>query len=204
MGDLFYTFNAGTLTSRCPMPTKFAHLLQFVPRVENFIALHTQESITNINQQLDSTVNLMVSNIIQRVIAQVIGHTSSGFITIKGTDDGALHVSVRDALAAEKTPLKATINILGAATHDIIGAVAGKKHKISFIMFTVAGDTDVSFRDETGLLSGAMPFGGVDEPRGMVGNHGTNPLVCTVGEKFQIVSSAAIQISGYLLYYDEA
>jgi len=92
MEDQLYKFDPGTNTSRCPMPTRFDHLLKFITKVENYISLHSQEDIININSQLDQTTNLMISNIIQRVIAQIIGQTPSGFITIKGTDDGELHV----------------------------------------------------------------------------------------------------------------
>ncbi|GAH68745.1 unnamed protein product [marine sediment metagenome] len=84
MQDQLYIFDPGTNTSRCPMPTRFEHFLKFITKDENFLGLHSQEDITNINQQLDQTLNLMVSNIIQRVIAQVIGKTDKGFETIKG------------------------------------------------------------------------------------------------------------------------
>ncbi|GAJ10085.1 unnamed protein product, partial [marine sediment metagenome] len=70
MESQFYIFDPGTNTSRCPMPTRFDHALKFITKDENFLGLHSQEDITNINQQLDQTTNLMISNIIQRVIAQ--------------------------------------------------------------------------------------------------------------------------------------
>lgn len=106
MEDQLYTFDPGTNTSRCPMPTRFEHFLSFIPKEENFLGLHSQTDITNINKQLDQTLNLMISNIIQRVIAQVIGQTDTGFITIKGTDNGELHVyapgigAISDAIVA--------------------------------------------------------------------------------------------------------
>ncbi|MBA7496014.1 hypothetical protein ES702_06611 [subsurface metagenome] len=202
MEDLFYIFDPGTNTSKCPIPTRFDHLLKFVTRVEQYIALHSQEDIININSQLDKTTNLIISNIIQRVIAQIIGQTDKGFVTIKGTDDGAIHVSVQEDPDSLKTPLKAKIAIATAVTHDIIGIVAGKSHHITSIMFTVAGEVNITLRDETGTFTGAMDFGGTNEPRGMTHNHETFPLICTAGEKFQITLSAAIQVSGYVTYYD--
>lgn len=106
MEEQFYTFDPGTNTSKCPIPARFDHVLKFITKSENFIALHSQEDITNINSQLDQTTNLMISNIISRVIAQIIGQTDKGFVTIKGTDDGELHVyapgigSLDDAIVA--------------------------------------------------------------------------------------------------------
>jgi len=241
-----YIYDPGTNTSRCPMPTNFDHLLKFITKEENYLGLHSQEDITNINNQLDQTLNLMISNIIQRVIAQVIGQTESGFVTIKGTDDGELHVyapaigAITDLIVAagasgslsaklrrvtqgledlktsiviqsgstvqiegtSQTILSKAISISGIQTHDIIAAASGKSHHITSIMFTVAGDVTVTFRDETALLSGAMSFGGTDEPRGMTHNFGFIPLKCDTGKKFQIVLDAAIQVSGVLTYYD--
>ncbi|GAI98848.1 unnamed protein product, partial [marine sediment metagenome] len=88
MENEYYSYNPGTFTCRAPLPERFEHFLKFITKDENFLGLHSQEDITNINQQLDQTLNLMVSNIIQRVIAQIIGKTDKGFETIKGTDDG--------------------------------------------------------------------------------------------------------------------
>ena len=244
----YFKFDPGTNTCKAPVPVVFEHLLSFISKIENFIALHSQTDITNINSQLDQTLNLMISNIIQRVIAQVIGKTDDGFETIKGTDDGELHVyaaaigAVADAIVAagatgslsaklrrvtqgledlktlivlasgstvqvsgtSQTPLKAVINFATAATHDIIAAVAGKKHKITDIVFTVGGDVDVTLRDDDGVFTGAMQLGGTNEPRGFVSNHGQIPMCCGTNKKFQITLTAAVQVSGYVLYYDEA
>jgi len=226
MIELAYKFRVATGTSRRPTPLKYEHLRKYIDKAERFISLSSIEQVTNVNQQLEQTANLFVSNVISRVIAQLIGQTDKGFVTIKGTDDGALKVYIDDfdpsaSLSLElsagtnligkvqiegtsQTPLRAAINIATGVTHDIIAAVSGKKHKITFIMFTVAGDVSVTLRDETGAISGVMDFGGTDEPRGMVANHAQIPMVCTVGEKFQITLSSAVQVSGYCLYYDEA
>jgi len=226
MEDQLYLFDPGTITSKCPMPTIFDYFLKTVPKVEQYISLHTQEDIININHQLDETQNLIISNIIQRVIAQIIGQTSDGFVTIKGTDDGELHVYIAGSDTAaplhilidagtnligkiqiqgsSQTPLKAVINFATAATHDIIAAVSGVKHKITTIVFTVAGDTNITLKDEDGNFTGAMDFGGTNEPRGFVSNHAQITMNCGTNKKFQIINSAAVQVSGYVLYYDEA
>jgi len=103
-----------------------------------------------------------------------------------------------------QTMLKAVINIATAATHAIIAAVANVKHKITMIVLTVGGDTDLTFERAATAMSGAMAFGGTNEPRGMVANHGNFPLECGTNEAFNITNSAAIQVSGYVVYYDEA
>lgn len=102
-----------------------------------------------------------------------------------------------------KDSLKAVINFNTADTHDIIAAVTGARHCITTIMFTVSGETNITFRDESGAFTGPMDFGGTNEPRGMVSNHGIRPLKCTISEKFQIVSTGAVQVSGYVIYYDQ-
>lgn len=222
-------FDVSTGSSRRPTPLAYAHLLKWVEPLQKYIQLGSQADIINVNKQFDSSANFYVSNVIQRVIAQLIGQTDKGFITIKGTDDGELNIYLdQDAkdlieelkttivLAAgtnligkvqiagtSQTPLRAVINFATAATHDIIAAVSGKKHKITTIVFTVAGETNITLRDETGGISGAMDFGGTSQPFGMVANHALVPMECTISEKFQIISSGAVQVSGYVLYYDE-
>lgn len=202
MDNVYFKFNPGTHTGRFPKPTRFDHLLGFASKIEQYLTIHNQEDIVNINELLEQTLNLQISNIISRVIAQVIGETGDGFITIKGTDDGALHVSVQEDPASKKTIEHEDINFAGIATHDIIAAVAGKSHHIMSIMFTVAGEVNLTLRDETGVFTGAMDFGAASEPRGMTHNHELAPLICTVGEKFQITASHNIQVSGYVTYYD--
>lgn len=203
MDNQYFSFNPGTNTCRSPIPVKFDYLLSFVDRIEQYLALHNQEEIININSQLDHTTNLMISNIIQRAIAQIVGDRNGGFITIKGTAEGALHVSIQEDVLSQKTPLKAVINFSTAATHDIIAATLMKKHKITDIVFTVGGDTNITLKDEDGNFTGAMDFGGTDEPRGMVSNHGQIPMPCGTNKAFQMISSAAVQVSGYVLYYSE-
>lgn len=202
MQNEYFSFNPGTVTCRSPIPSKFEHFLKFITKEENFLGLHSQEDITNINNQLDQTLNLMVSNIIQRVIAQVIGQTPTGFITIQATGEGSLYVSVREDPDSRKVPLHAKIDIATTATHDIIAGVPGKSHRITAIMFTVGGEVNITLRDETGPFTGAMNFGAATEPNGMTHNHELIPLVCTVGEAFQITLSTDIQVSGYCTYYD--
>ncbi len=92
MEDLLFIFDPGTHTCKSPIPTRFEHLLGSVDKIEQYLTIHSQEDIVNINKLLESTLNLQISNIIQRTISQVIGEYGDGFITIKGTEDGELHV----------------------------------------------------------------------------------------------------------------
>jgi len=219
-----YIYDPGTNTSRCPSPTNFEHLLKFITKEENYLGLHSQEDITNINNQLDQTLNLMISNIIQRVIAQVIGQTDKGFVTIKGTNDGALHVYLAETAATLEilATLQAGANLIGkvqiegpahteqraiisfatVATHDITLAAPTGSYHITSIMFTVDGDVGIILRDESGVISGPMSFGGTNEPRGMAHNFGQIPLLCAAGKKFQMTLDAIIQVSGVVTFYD--
>ena len=213
-------------SGRRPTPTTFEHLRKYSPLELAYLKLSSQVDITNINSILEQTANLYVSNEIHRVIAQVIGKLDPGFITIEGTEAGSLKVSIEENLTSlltgiilaagtnligkvqisgsAQTELSARINIATAATHDIIAAVADVKHHITSIMFTVAGQVNVTLINEGTNLTGAMDFGGTNEPRGMTHNYGQIPMVCGTNKKFQILLSAAVQVSGVVTYYDEA
>lgn len=249
-------FHVPTGSGRRPTPLAYEHLREWLAKDERFLELHSHVDITNIDQQLDQTSKIMISNVIQRVIAQIIGDKDPGFVSIKGTDGGALHVypaggaadgkidvkvedgddaalgAIADAIVAagaegtlsaklrrvtqgledlksvkiagtSQTEKSAAINIATAATHDIIAVDGTKSHHITSIMFTVAGEVNVTLKDDGSVTSGAMDFGGTDEPRGVTHNFGLVPLVCGAGKKFQILLSAAVQVSGIVTYYSE-
>jgi len=193
-------FNPATETSRRPTPEKFAHLRKWIDVDTKFIDITNITNLKNINIQLEQTSVLYASNVISRVIAQLIGATTEGFVTLEATDDGRLKVDVR---TGQPTTQKAKIDFATAATHEIIAAVAGKKIKVVNLMLTVAGETNLTFKSATTAISGAMDFGGTDEPRGMVHHFGDHPLEMTEGEAFQITNSAAEQVSGYVTYFTE-
>jgi len=158
MEDEYYKFNPGTNTCHAPLPTKFDHALKFVTKAEQFLTIHNQEDITNVNSLLEQTLNLQVSNIIQRVIAQVIGEHGDGFVTIKGTEDGALHVypaggstdGIIDVLLAAGTNLIGKIQLdtgtasIGylAAGANVIGKVLVQGHAETILSapITISGD----------------------------------------------------------------
>lgn len=187
-------------TRRRPTPTAFVHLRKWVTVEEHSINITNITEIKNINEQLEQTAQLFINNIIQRVIAQLVGAYGSGFVTLQATADGALKVaSVRDS----ETSTQTVISFATIATHEVIAAVAGKKIKITNLMLTVAGETNLTLKSNTTGLSGAMDFGGADEPKGMVTGFGDYPLETAVGEAFQITSTGAVQVSGFATYFTE-
>jgi len=97
--------------------------------------------------------------------------------------------------------LKAKIDFATAATHEIIAAVAGFKINITAIAFTVAGETNLTLKSGANAVSGAMDFGGTNEPRGLTHGMADYGVRLTVSEAFNITNSAAIQVSGYVSYY---
>jgi len=194
-------FDPATETSRRPTPEKFEHLRKWIDVEEKFIDITNITELKNINVQLEQSSKLYVSNVISRVIAQLLGAYGDGFVTLEATANGELKVSVVDT---SPTILKAKIDFNTAATHEIIAAVSGEVIKIKNIMITVDGDTNLTFKSATTAISGALDLGGTDEPRGMVHNLGDAPLAMTVSEAFQITSSGAgVQVSGYVTYYTE-
>lgn len=221
----YFSFNPGTVTCHAPLATTFEHVLKFVTKAEQFLTIHSQEDITNVNSLLEQTLNLQVSNIIQRVIAQVIGEYRDGFVTIKGTEGGQLHVYL--AGSDETLPIHVNIeagtNLIGkvqiegtsqtvkqakiyentAASNVIVAAVTGKKICVVNIAFTVDAEANITLQSDGDGISGAMDFGGTNEPRGMVAHHGNFPLKTASGEAFKILSNTTARISGYCTYYEE-
>lgn len=193
-------YDPATKTSRRPTPEKFEHLRKWIDVDEKFIDITNITQLVDVNVQLEQSAKLYVSNVISRVIAQLIGKHADGFVTIEATGDGRLKVDTRAAAGAI---LQAKIDFNTAATHSIIALVAGEKIKIKNIMLTVAGETNLTFQSDATALTGALDFGGTDEPRGMVHNFGDAPLETIVNEAFKITSSGAVQVSGYVTYFTE-
>jgi hypothetical protein len=178
--------------------------------------------MTNINQQLEQNAELYVSNIISRVIAQLVGKYGDGFVTLEATEDGELKVQMAagaaeiGSLAAgseligkvevkgtSRTILQADISFASASDNEIIALVADKKIKIVNLFLTVFGEVNLTFCSNANALSGVMDFGATDEPRGIVIPFGNFPMETVSGEAFKIRASTAVQVSGYCNYYTE-
>jgi len=203
MQDLFYAFDPGTNTTRAPMPTDFRHLLGWAEKLERYLTIHTHEEMININEQLNQTLNLQVSNIISRVIAQLIGLTDLGWRTIKATPEGALKVALDGLLSDTKNLQSAIINKNVADVNEIIEGTTGQKIHVVNIMFTVAGEVDITFLSGTDELTGAMDFGANGEPRGAVIPLGIGPLVCASGQAFNMLLGQVIWVRGFCTYYKQ-
>ncbi len=194
-------YDPGTMTSkRRPTPTEFPHLRKWVEEVKRNIKITSITEMTNINQQLEQNAELYVSNIISRVIAQLIGKYGDGFVTLEATADGELKVDTRTAMP---TVLQADIDFNTGAHNEIVALVAGKKIKITNLVLTVAGQVNLTFESHETAISGAMDFGATDEPRGMVINFGNFPMETVAGEAFKILSVGDVQVSGYCNYFTE-
>ncbi|TKJ24798.1 MAG: hypothetical protein CEE41_05155 [Hadesarchaea archaeon B3_Hades] len=193
-------YDPGTRTSRRPTPERFVHLKKWVAPVDQSIALTSIEEITNINQQIEQVSKFYISSIISRVIAQLTAAYGDGFISLQATADGALRTQNE---RERKTVTSAIIDFATSGDHTIVSGVAGQKIKITSLVFTVAGETNITLMDGAVAFTGPMDFGGENEPRGMVDTQGFLPYELSEEQPFVINSSAAVQISGYVTGYIE-
>ena len=212
-------------TRRRPTPEAFEHLRRWIAVDEKYIDITNITNLKNINQQLELSSKLYVSNVISRVIAQLLGAHGEGFVTLEGTEDGELKVKLTAAdiaslvaveLAAgsnligkvqidglPKTVLREDIVIAGAGRTEVVALVADEQIKICNIMFTVDAEVNITFETHEDAMSGVMDFGGTDEPRGMVHNFGDFPLATVAGQAFNISTVGAGKVNGYVTYYTE-
>lgn len=193
-------YDPGTFTSRRPTPEKFEHLRKWIDVDEKFIDITNITELKNINYQLEQSSKLYVSNVISRVIAQLLGAYGDGFVTLEATADGALKVSI---VNADPTVLRSKIDFSTAISFCTVPLVPGKSICITNLMLTVDGQTNITFRSGATPISGPLDFGGADEPRGMVHHFGNFPLKTVIGESFCIYQDAAVQVSGYVTYHTE-
>lgn len=203
MEDQLFSFDPGRHTSRAPMPTDFRHLLGWAEKLERFLTIHNQEELINVNQQLDQTLNLQVSNIISRVLAMIIGLTDTGWRVIEATNEGALKVAIDGLLSDTRTLKYVPFRSNSTDPIEIVGATAGQKIHVVNLMFTVTGAVAVILYSGTDPISGAMDFGDTGEPKGAVIPLGLGPIVCRTGEAFNIDLDAAEYISGFCTYYKQ-
>lgn len=218
-------YDPATRTSRRPTPEKFAHLRKWIVPVERNISLTSITEILNINEQIEQTATLFISNIISRVIAQLVAAYGDGFVSLRATADGALHVYIKDiewvgplhVLLDAGTESIGKVLIEGNSQDTVtrkiddtdggnvftVAGESGKQIKVTMIVLTVDGETSIALLTASTPLSGPMDFGATGEPKGMVANFGNFPLVCVTGEAFNITSSDSVQVAGYVVYYIE-
>ncbi len=207
---------------RRPIPEEYTHLRKWSDVEEKSIDITNITNLKNINLQLEQTSKLYASNIISRVIAQLIGAYGAGFVTLEATSDGKLKVEGAisagttigldagseligkiEVAGTSRTVLQRVISFSAAAHNIVIPVVTGKKIKIVNIFFTVFAEVNLTFESHETAISGAMDFGGTNEPRGMVCPLDKFPMETVAGEAFKILASTAVQVSGYCNYYTE-
>lgn len=141
-----------------------------------------------------------------------ITQITDGEIAIYASSDGGttwypLKLDTSGGLLAggtSKTILTAAISISTLGDNTIVAADASNKIKIVSITFTMSAENDITLKHGTTAFSGAMPFAGTNEPKGMTMNFWPFPLETAVNESFIINLSVAAQVSGLIQYYKEA
>lgn len=140
-----------------------------------------------------------------------ISEITDGEIALYGSSDGGVTwYSVK--LAADggllaggtsKTIQTAKIDIATATRHEIIEATASQKIYVVGLFFTLSTENDITLENGTTALTGAMPFGGTGEPKGMTENWWPIGIPMSTNTAFNITLSSAQQVSGLCLYYKE-
>ena len=193
-------YDPGTRTSRRPTPEKFTHLRKWIEPVKRDVKITSISEMTNIDQQLEQSSDLFVSNIIQRVIAQLIGKYGDGFVTLEATSDGRLKVQTG---GREHEVLQVAISGSYSGGVELIALNETKKIKIVNIFLVVSAAVGLKFASGAGDLTGVMQLGDTDEPRGMVCNFGAFPMETPINKNFLLNASDATNIMGYCNYYLE-
>lgn len=193
-------YDPRTRTSRRPTPEEFTHRRKWVEPMDNYIDLRSIADITNIDQQLDQISKFFIGSIIQRTIAQITAAYNGGLVTLKASEDGALNVKLA---GGTQSVTSAKIDFATSGDHTIVAGQAGKKIKVTALTFTVAGETNITMKAGSTAITGAMDFGGTNEPHGIVIPHGYIPYEVTEGESLIMNSSSAVQVSGYVTGFIE-
>ena len=141
-----------------------------------------------------------------------IGEIEEGEISIYGSSDGGttwypVKVDTFGGIKSagtSKTILTAVINISAATDNVIVAADVSNKIKVVSITFTMSAENDITLKHGSTAFSGAMPFAGTGEPKGMTMNFWPFPLETAVNETFVITLSQAAVVTGLIQYYKEA
>lgn len=212
-------------TLRRITPTEFAHLRRWVEEVKRNIKIVSITEMTNINQQLEQNAEMYVSNIINRVIAQLIGKYGDGFVTIEGTKDGELKVKLTSSdiasliaieLAAGTNLIgkvqiagtsltigKASINLASAADHTLVTPASGKKVQIRNYALTVGGAVGLTWLSASTSISGIMTFGEAGKNWGISHTCGEYPLETAVNGALKLRTSTGEDVDGFVVYTEE-
>lgn len=215
-------YDPGTFTSRRPTPEKFEHLRKWIDVDEKFIDIRNITELKNINVQLEQSSSLFVSNVISRVIAQLLGAYGDGFVTLEATSDGKLKVETTigagttvgldagseligkvESVAGSRTVEQAIITGDYSGDKEIIAKHLTKKIMLLNIFLVVSGAVSLAFRGGGADLTGIMELGDTDEPRGMVINFGDFPMEIAANKNFGINTTGTSDVMGFVNYYRE-
>ena len=87
-----------------------------------------------------------------------------------------------------------------AATHEVIAAVAGKRHYIYAIWLWADGAVDVTPQSGATALSGFISMAAQSHFAKDFNIQNIPWFTCTAGEAFQITLGGAVQVSGRVYY----
>lgn len=119
-------------------------------------------------------------------------------------DGGPVHITqAREGEIIMPLVRRKIIDFDGTVDKEIIELVEGFLICIGALAFTVGGDTNITLKSFETPISGAMDFGGENEPRGMTHGLGDHPLKTAAGEGFFMESEIDVQVSGYVTYHLE-
>ena len=134
---------------------------------------------------------------------------NSGSLTVDGTvgatQSGTWTVGVSATPAV--TVKRAAISAASSGNNTLVAAVVGAKIKVLSLMLMAAADVDVRFESgaDGTALTGAMSMGakgnGFVLPPALPGYHHFETAVNTL---LNLELSGAVQVSGFLTYYEEA
>ena len=135
-------------------------------------------------------------------VGEIVLYASSDggttFYPVKLSADGGLLTG-----GTSKTILTAAIDIASSGDNTIVAADVSNKIKVVYMEFTMSAENDVMYKHGATAFSGAMPYAGVNEPKGSVRNYWPFPLETAVNEAFIINLSTAAAVKGMIQYYKE-
>lgn len=95
------------------------------------------------------------------------------------------------------------INISEAGLYHVIDKTPGYRSYVTTIVLTVSGETNIIFGMGVFGESGAMDFGGTNEPMGIVIAMGNSPLPCGDGGFTIDSDGVGVRVRGFISYYYE-
>ncbi len=97
-------------------------------------------------------------------------------------------------LSSKYAPHYVSISEATAATHEIVAAVAGKSIRVTNVLFSTASGQTAIWR------SGSADISGPIAESYSTGDNELGILATNEGEALNLVLSAAVQVSGHLVY----